>query len=579
MQWRDLPGVQFRVIDVCRRCIVDAPVGCSFAVLSYVWGGVDQPKLTAETMSFLLQDGGLNTIWAKIPITIRDAITVCENIGIPHLWVDALCIRQDYTRDMSIQILRMRQIYAAAKCTIAAVSAETANDGLLGSSTLSGAPRHCRSAAILHTLINSSPWSDRAWCYQEKVLSHRAILFTSNGIYLQCQKGTYDSRGRSLAANKRRSRLTRFNTVGGMISVPPGEELYSYLAAVEQYSQRNLTKQEDKKNAFQAIFRGYGGSMDGKECTFFYGLPTHAFDQTLCWGTRQHNPRRRNENFPSWSWLGWNDAVFFDKRMIRTATTSQVIYGAMAGVHGEDTTELRKPAPHRARGGGGFGFPVSLLGSHGMIGTLTGIPELTICGSLANLAVASKPERSAGSNGIYAVFPTRCGEQPPSPPPPSRKVIVVESRPQPQPPPKPELIGAKTAAAPLPATHQTEEENERDEEFDTDEEYETEEEEYDPHEHDEHKTCLLGEKPLGYIWLDKEWREKQSGHRLMPFMALAGERSVRRKGKWTITMLMCLRHVKDQGILKSERVQVIDCRIAEEEWLRIGGKVARLGIV
>ncbi|KAB8068015.1 hypothetical protein BDV29DRAFT_185261 [Aspergillus leporis] len=40
VQWRDYPGVNFRVIDLKRRCIVCAPNTCSFIALSYVWGGV-----------------------------------------------------------------------------------------------------------------------------------------------------------------------------------------------------------------------------------------------------------------------------------------------------------------------------------------------------------------------------------------------------------------------------------------------------------------------------------------------------------------------------------------------------------
>jgi hypothetical protein len=230
---------------------------------------------------------------------------------------------QDSARDMKLQILRMRQIYSAAKCAIAAVSAETAGVGLLGSplAKQSQPLRECESEASLNNLLESSPRSSRAWCYQEKVLSHRLLLFTSNGIYMQCQKGTYDAKGTQLPGKESQG-FAKFNAVGGMLSGRPGEDLESYVSAVEYYSQRKLTKQEDKTNAFEGIFRRYGGRMDGKKSSFCYGLPICAFDQTFCWRTRQHNPHLRNQVFPSWSWLGWNDAVSFDRKMLQTARTS-----------------------------------------------------------------------------------------------------------------------------------------------------------------------------------------------------------------------------------------------------------------
>ncbi|KAH8891766.1 HET-domain-containing protein, partial [Thozetella sp. PMI_491] len=185
IKWRNLPGIRFKVIDVQGRRIVNAPDDCSFVALTYVWGGVNQPKLTENTAPLLMRDGGLRTIWAKIPATVRDAIEVCEKLGERYLWVDALCIMQDSVQDMKIQILRMREIYSAAKCTIAAVSGETADEGLLGSPP-SKDPNSFDSLQSLETFLKTSPWSSRAWCYQEKVLSHRMILFTSTGVYMQC---------------------------------------------------------------------------------------------------------------------------------------------------------------------------------------------------------------------------------------------------------------------------------------------------------------------------------------------------------------------------------------------------------
>ncbi|KAH8122268.1 hypothetical protein LI328DRAFT_136779 [Trichoderma asperelloides] len=62
VQWPTSPGVQFRVIDIYRRCITVAPENCQYMALSSVWGAVDQPKLTVDMSDKLAEEGGLATI-------------------------------------------------------------------------------------------------------------------------------------------------------------------------------------------------------------------------------------------------------------------------------------------------------------------------------------------------------------------------------------------------------------------------------------------------------------------------------------------------------------------------------------
>lgn len=172
--------MHFRLIDLHERRIVTPPANCSFVALTYVWGGTDQAKLNQETAPILRRNGGLDELWSELSTTARDAGLACKRLNERYLWIDSLCIMQDSCREVRLQIPWMRDIYAAAKCTIAAVSAKDADTGLLGTGTI------CES--VLETegeptaLVKASPWSTRAWCYQENVLSHRLILFTSHGI-------------------------------------------------------------------------------------------------------------------------------------------------------------------------------------------------------------------------------------------------------------------------------------------------------------------------------------------------------------------------------------------------------------
>lgn len=61
LQWKEFSGVQFRLVDLQRRCVVEASKASSFVALSYVWGGVNQPMLTSDTSLVLMSEGGLDS--------------------------------------------------------------------------------------------------------------------------------------------------------------------------------------------------------------------------------------------------------------------------------------------------------------------------------------------------------------------------------------------------------------------------------------------------------------------------------------------------------------------------------------
>ncbi|UKZ68995.1 uncharacterized protein TrAtP1_010013 [Trichoderma atroviride] len=408
IHWPASAGVQFRVIDIHRRCIAVAPENCRYIALSYVWGAVDQPKLTMDVSNELAKEGGLAAIWPKIPQTVRDAIAFCDGLGERYLWVDALCIMQDSPRDMRLSILRMRQIYAAAKCTLGAISANTASAGLSASFRADACT--CLTADALYRVIDLSPWSRRAWCYQEKVLSHRMIFFTSRGLYMQCQSGVYSGAGAPLPRENKYPELNRYNTVGGMLSANIGDTngLQSYLSAVEHYSSRTTTKRTDKMNAFQGILQMYEGVMDGTASTFYVGLPAFAFDLAICWRAEQHNPEFRNPAFPSWSWLGWGQAVRFHPAMaLEKAHTNQMFASLNVskqfdimkqnGPGFREIAKLRNPANH-INDFNGFGFPAST-------GQIRCPPSLSLDASIAKLSIASEPKGSNNHNNCYAFYP------------------------------------------------------------------------------------------------------------------------------------------------------------------------------
>ncbi|MBE3049811.1 HET domain-containing protein, partial [Candidatus Bathyarchaeota archaeon] len=502
----------------------------------------------------------------------RDAISVFEELGERYLWVDALCITQDSSNDRRIQVLRMRQIYASAKCTIAAASSVAAKEGLLPKTKVPSAGE-CQSEAELDQLLDKAPWSTRGWCYQEKVLSHRMIFFTTSRIYLQCQEGTFNSRGALLPPSPSGS-VGKFNKVGAMLPTSSDDDdLEAYVSAVEYFSQRKVTMKDDKMNAFQGVLQRYSKTMNGQASAFSFRLPVFAFDQTFCWRTTFHAPDARNDSFPSWSWLGWDVPVTFERDLVRHARTNQMIYGEHGTDNYQGSLKVRKPARDSMfMSESGFGFPASGNGQ------FYNAPERHMVASVADLRIDKDAINSNGSNGLYAVYDMRCSQQPPPPrnvePPKTMTLLDLLSQPMPE----IKWMDDETAAAPsVPAKKQTSEE-------------------YDVGEHADHQGCEA-HVPISHIWLDKAWRGALPDHCVMEFMALHGEKE--EKGgvgdasvtededgtdqgneKWTTTMLMLMQRMEKKGHWwASERVQVMDCSLTEEEWASTGAGVKSLKMV
>ena len=242
----------------------------------------------------------------------------------------------------------------------------------------------------------------RRWCYHTDSSYSHQVEFICNA-----NKDRTISEDFRLPMNEHQD-IDKYNSCGGLLSIPPGQEMISFVSAVESYSKRELSNPEDRMNAFQGIFHRYLDNMDGEKSSFHYGLPVSAFDQAFCWSAHKHNPKLRNTAFPSWSWLGWNDAVSFDRKVLGQDWTSQMFHGRTfhSGhknvANYRETLKLRKSASDEDDG---FGFPVAVaMQPHN-------IPQLLIFASVASLSISREPLKSNGSNNLYAIFYTQCSHR------------------------------------------------------------------------------------------------------------------------------------------------------------------------
>jgi hypothetical protein len=322
------------LVDVDTREIVRHPAHeTDYVALSYVWGEVKQ-------QSFKVGDR-----LKMLPQTLEDSIVFTKSLGKRYLWADSLCIDQSDDNEKEDQIQRMRDIYHGAYVTIIAISGESANAGLprVGPSKVHQQLSCCidgkRLVGLMPTLSQQvwlSPWGQRAWTFQESRLSPRCLLLSNHQLYFEC-KGfqcieSLEARRSWVHNLSIQSNTTTENFASWMIaqggsgcfrhSVDTRElRISSYGYALNLYSARKVRYAEDRVKAFAGILQ----SLDTVYPRgFIEGLPIEDLNWGLLWRSRYPSPRRAE--FPSWSWAGWDGAVWFGQPIDHTRPCRCPIY-------------------------------------------------------------------------------------------------------------------------------------------------------------------------------------------------------------------------------------------------------------
>lgn len=182
------------------------PAGCTWAALSYCWGGESRFVLRADTIADLIRGIPLQ----RFPATLRDATTVTRSLGIRYIWIDACCILQDSSDDWNIEASRMRDVYSGAAVTIVAARAPKTSTGIFserakniwgmacelpwGTST-SQSVRIRSSSYTLSNSAYSNPLQARGWTLQEGLLSPRTLSYCADQMVWECSKYRTDEGG------------------------------------------------------------------------------------------------------------------------------------------------------------------------------------------------------------------------------------------------------------------------------------------------------------------------------------------------------------------------------------------------
>jgi hypothetical protein len=290
----------FKVINCSSREVVLAPAKCKYVALSYVWGG-----------STVVEDQDSDACY---PLTIEDSLRVTREMGFSYLWVDRYCLDQENKVEKHEFIQNMDQIYTNAQLTIIAAAGHDPTYGLPG---VGSRPRslqhHVRigNTKLVQLMrpgsdFPKSSWWERAWTYQEAVLSKRKLVFTDHQVFYVCNK-MHSAESLHMQATVVNDTISLFTSTSltEMILPTAPRSYESYLSAI---SRRALSHQSDALNACLGILKA-------TNTTHIWGVPIeYDFDSRvltmdLCW--RQDVPSSRRPGFPSWSWAGWKGGVTF----------------------------------------------------------------------------------------------------------------------------------------------------------------------------------------------------------------------------------------------------------------------------
>ncbi|KAG8214248.1 heterokaryon incompatibility protein-domain-containing protein [Butyriboletus roseoflavus] len=321
------------VVDVTQSCLVDTPSHCRYVALSYVWGIASAFRHLLENTRDLRKKNSLHSF--PIPATIRDAITLVRAIGERYLWVDSLCIIQDDSKMQQAEMMRMGSIYSKALFTIIAAAGDHANRGLPGVEQGSREQvqkilklADCELLTVIDirnrsNRIDDTTWAERAWTFQERVLSSRVLVFSETQAYWNCRAASHsEERALEQVRDIHRCRLSfPQQPVTDSLSwerLQPLEYCDIYRGLLSSYRQRHLTYHADMLNAFNGVSEILGTLQDD---IFHWGLPQSHFSYAITWAFT--GPSSRNYvdvpvfdndgskqmiSIPSWSWAAWSGA-------------------------------------------------------------------------------------------------------------------------------------------------------------------------------------------------------------------------------------------------------------------------------
>ncbi|KAK4166156.1 heterokaryon incompatibility protein-domain-containing protein [Cladorrhinum sp. PSN259] len=165
-----------------------------YITLSHCWGGANVYTLNPGTQDEMIKAIPVE----KLARNFQDAIQVTRALGYSYIWIDSLCIIQNQqrkkeweaesARDWTEQSSIMGDVYRNSDLTIAATGAMNSHVGFLKPSI--GRASLDRFKESLQRGVEESPLCQRAWAFQERLLSPRMLHFGADMLFWECRTMT-----------------------------------------------------------------------------------------------------------------------------------------------------------------------------------------------------------------------------------------------------------------------------------------------------------------------------------------------------------------------------------------------------
>lgn len=288
-------------------------------------------------MPYMLTEERLSVMKTSIPFlelpkTFQDAMIITRCLGFRYIWIDSLCIIQNSRGDWEQEAGRMCQVFKYSACTIAATRSTNSQGGCFSKRNphfvqpfkvcvnhFDGPKVYdCVDETFWENDIQNGPLNSRAWVLQEMLLSPRILHFGENQIYWQCQElqacealptGMPTATSMPLGMIDYRGIKKRFNSQLNLC------KMGVWNTVVEMYSQRSLTKTEDKLVALSGIASEMQSTLsDGRylaglwQADLPFQLLWHIWDMPPGPAISPATPTK-GYRAPSWSWASFDGRV------------------------------------------------------------------------------------------------------------------------------------------------------------------------------------------------------------------------------------------------------------------------------
>lgn len=291
-------------------------IRAKYIALSYCWGYTDSDTYITDVRT--IREKKRDMRYGDFPPLFQDVIDCARRLGIGYIWIDRLCIIQGDGGDFKTQAPKMGAVYGNATLTIAAGSTTSENGSILVARESKWLPsdldinlvgfgslqlRFRRRSYVLGSEARGGKYgkiSNRAWTWQERLLSKRTVFYTTSALKFECHcSSIWEGFGPEMTGPSWSAKLENASHS-------------SWRRMVEEFTSRDISRPSDRLPAITAVMERIA---EGKSWAPHWGMWTNELVHSLCW---KYTPKQFTEhhmnpgNFaPTWSWLSVDGPISY----------------------------------------------------------------------------------------------------------------------------------------------------------------------------------------------------------------------------------------------------------------------------